>query len=273
MKGRTTCPNCEHKFVLRVPEDKKIHKIICPSCKKSFTIKTDKCDKNKTGECSWEEHGEPRKTILSKIKPRTNKPMIAFLLLVIVFCLGISTSVFSEKFIEINADVVNAIGFEGTLEVVVFDKENNTLEDVMVIIGGNSTTSNSEGIAVIQNVEIGIQTVDIYRPDLQTVKQEVLVVPFFTTHQDITLEKGETHSVYFNTLGCSLILGIFSVFALLSAITCFRRKNFDVAVAGAILGIFSFGFLFIGSVLSIIAFFMIIKSKEEFDDGKKGKIF
>ena len=66
---------------------------------------------------------------------------------------------------------------------------------------------------------------------------------------------------------------IFSVFALLGAFTTWKRKNFDVSVAGSLIGLFSFGFFLIGSILSIIAFVLIIKSKEEFDDGKQGKVF
>jgi hypothetical protein len=52
-----------------------------------------------------------------------------------------------------------------------------------------------------------------------------------------------------------------------------KRKHFDVAVAGSIISIFSFGFFLIGAIISIIAFIIIMKCKEEFDDGKKGKTF
>ena len=47
----------------------------------------------------------------------------------------------------------------------------------------------------------------------------------------------------------------------------------DVAVVGALLGIFSFGFFLLGSILSIISLFLILSSKEEFENGKKGKSF
>ena len=70
-----------------------------------------------------------------------------------------------------------------------------------------------------------------------------------------------------------MIILIFSIFALIGAIACIQRKHFDVAVVGCFLSIFSFGFFMIGSVLAIIALIFIYKSKEEFDDGKKGKFF
>ena len=69
------------------------------------------------------------------------------------------------------------------------------------------------------------------------------------------------------------MFGIFSIFALMGAITCFKRQHLDVASVGSLIGIFSFGFFFIGSILSIIAFVLIMKSREEFENGKKGKIF
>ena len=61
--------------------------------------------------------------------------------------------------------------------------------------------------------------------------------------------------------------------ALFAAIVCLRRIHFDVAFVGSFLGIFSFGFFLIGSILSIIALVIIWFSKEEFKNGKKGKIF
>jgi len=77
----------------------------------------------------------------------------------------------------------------------------------------------------------------------------------------------------FDEMSCTIILLIFSVFALLGAIACLKRKHFDIAVAGCIISIFTFGFFLVGSILSIIAFVIVMKSKEEFEDGKKGKIF
>ena len=100
MKGRTTCPKCKHEFVLDLPEDNNKQEISCPNCKSKFVIQAKCADNEKGEECSWEEHGEPRKTILSRIKPKTNKPMMAIILLVIVFAIGLTTAIFSEVFIK-----------------------------------------------------------------------------------------------------------------------------------------------------------------------------
>lgn len=92
MKGKTTCPKCNDEFVMDVPDNSEVHTIICPSCSHSFVIKRS-CQEEPDDECGWEEHGEPRKTILSSLKKKTNKPIIASFLLLAVGVLGIFTAV------------------------------------------------------------------------------------------------------------------------------------------------------------------------------------
>ena len=102
----------------------------------------------------------------------------------------------------------------------------------------------------------------------------MIVFPFAISRYEIIMEEGDgNESVSFETFGCSIILAIFSVFALLGAILSLKREHLDVAYAGSIIGIFSFGFFMIGSVICIIAFILIMFSKEEFENGKSGKIF
>lgn len=62
---------------------------------------------------------------------------------------------------------------------------------------------------------------------------------------------------------CVAIIGVFSVFALLGGLFSLRKKNFAIAIVGAILGIFTLGF-FIGSILSILALIFIAISKNAF---------
>ena len=88
MKGKTTCPKCNHEFVLDVPDEQEITTINCPNCTHSFTIKR-VCHEEPDDECGWEEYGEPRKTVLSSIINKTNKPVIASFLLLTVGVLGI----------------------------------------------------------------------------------------------------------------------------------------------------------------------------------------
>lgn len=92
MKGKTTCPQCNHEFVMDVPEDSETHTIKCPQCNHLFVIKRT-CQEEPDDECGWEEYGEPRKTILSSMKKKTNKPIIASFLLLATGILGIFTAI------------------------------------------------------------------------------------------------------------------------------------------------------------------------------------
>ena len=92
MKGRTTCPKCKYELVMDLPDDIEQHTVECPSCHHFFVIKKT-CNDDEEEECGWEEHGEPRKTILSSLKKKTNKPIIASFLLLTVGVLGIFTAV------------------------------------------------------------------------------------------------------------------------------------------------------------------------------------
>jgi DNA-directed RNA polymerase subunit RPC12/RpoP len=274
VKGRTTCPKCKHEFVLDVEEDKETYKVTCPNCNNDFTIKTSSCNPNEKGECSWEEHGEPRKTILSSIKPRTNKPMIAAVLLIIVFCMGLTTAVFSETFVETSLDIASEMGIKGTVELLVTDQMNQSIENVNITIDGRTGNITVEGLFHLENVTLGKQTAEIYAEGYNKLSYEILVLPIITTYHEIKMEKGaEEKIIPFDALGCSLIFAILSVFALFGAVSCLKRKHFDVAIAGSIISIFSFGFFMIGAIISIIAVIIIMKCKEEFDDGKKGKTF
>ena len=92
MKGKTTCPQCTHEFVMDVPEDAETHNIQCPQCGHLFVIKRT-FQEDQDDECGWEEYGEPRKTILSSMKKKTNRPIIASFLLLATGILGVFTAV------------------------------------------------------------------------------------------------------------------------------------------------------------------------------------
>jgi len=187
LKGKTICPICKNQFTFELTEEKKIQDVLCPKCKNKFRVEA-KCNSK---ELDWEEYGEPRKTVLSCIKPRSNKPIIAVLFLICVFLIGISTATFFDIFVQ---TTVNNISF----------------------------------------------------------------LEFF---------KNNTNLSY------SIFIIIISIFALISLFACIKREYFILAIAGSFIAIFSFGFFFIGSILSIIAFILIFISRDEFKDEKKGKIF
>lgn len=274
MKGRTTCPECKKEFILDLPKDDKKHQVVCPECGIKFDVfaKYDKTCKGQ--ECTWEEHGEPRKTILSATKPKTNKPIIAAVLLICVFVIGVATSVFSEEFIESTLDVAANVGLTSDVEIYLTN-QTNTIENATITLNGQTIPYKQNGIYYMKNVKPGIQTIEITTADYKTQSVEILVTPFFKSEKKIKLEddKGQADKIYFDNIGCSIIIAIFTVFALFAMIACLKRQNVDVAIAGSFFGIFSFGFFFIGSILSIIAFLLIMKSRDEFKDAKRGKHF
>ncbi len=274
MKGSIVCPSCKENFSIDLPEDAEKHKVSCPNCQYEFNVKP-VCRNKSSDDCSWEEYGEPRKTILSSIKPETKKPFIAIFLLIIIFSIGVTTAVFSEAFIETSLDLSSSMGFTGEIKLHVTDYNNRSLEEVNILLNEKTIEHQSSGKYYLKDIEPGVQTIQLSDDDFKTQKIELLILPFITTEENIQMHAGtgEAETIYFNSMGCSAIIIIFSIFALLSMIACIKRQHCDLAIVGSFLAIFSFGFYFIGSILSIVAFVLIILSRDEFENGKTGKIF
>lgn len=192
MKGKTSCPNCNHDFIMDMPDDSNTHLVDCPKCAHTFSIKRAANSKSDE-EQVWEEYGEPRKTILSSIKKKTNKPLIASFLLLATGLLGIITAIINSS-----SNNLNIQPFEG----------------------------------IIANLS--------------------------------WLPLGD--------LSFSIALVVFSIFALIGSITVYKRRYFVFTAVCAILGILSIG-LIVGLVLALIALELIIVSRDEFENGTKGKVF
>jgi len=64
---------------------------------------------------------------------------------------------------------------------------------------------------------------------------------------------------------CFTILIILSIFPILGGILSIRKKLMPIAILSGILGILSFGMLFISPLLSIIALILIYMSRNEFN--------
>ena len=175
-----------------MPDDTEKYEITCPKCSHSFVIKKT-CKESPEDECWWEEHGEPRKTILSSIKKKTNKPIIASFLLLATCFLGIFTA---------------------------------------VLYG----SSNGQPISELE---------------------------FITNNLPL---------LSFDKVILSIFIIIFSIFALIGSMTVFKRRYYVFSALCAFIGIFSIG-LFVGFILSIVALELIIVSRDEFENGTKGKVF
>lgn len=65
-------------------------------------------------------------------------------------------------------------------------------------------------------------------------------------------------------LVCGIIFIVLGILVVLGGISAITRKSWPLALIGSIIGIFTIGFYFTGSLLSIIALILIAISKDEF---------
>ena len=283
MRGKTTCPKCKTSFVLEIPDTTKdVHEATCPKCGHKFKLKMVKKDEDH----SWEEIGEPRKAILSSIKEKTNKPMIAGILLVIVFISAIITSSSvlitiepmktNEKFLN---NIFASIG-EVTITGTVLDNiTKQPIKNVTIsVVDTNISTFSKNGSFELKNVPVGYRTLNISAEDYKTLHVKIFLLKnLFSKEkikQDFYLDKGsgveeKEERGLLNLLIkswyiCSILIIIFGLLALVGAIACFMRKYIIIALIGSIFGIFTFGIIFIGPLCSIIALIIILLSREEF---------
>jgi DNA-directed RNA polymerase subunit RPC12/RpoP len=286
MKGRIQCPHCGKDFIA-IEKDGHIKEIQkCPNCGKKISLKRknkndENCEKTSSDnyeECNWEEHGEPRKTILSSFKPRTDKPMLASLLLLTVVIIGISSAIFPEAYLQTPLDVLSATGSTGAITLFVQDQDGTNMDNILVWVDPlfkNST--NTSGFVTLENLSLGKQHLFIsINGTVTSEAKEIFILPFhtettITVMQDSTSLKIQEQLT--DLVWCSSIVIILSIATIFGFIASWKRQHFDAAVIGSIVGIFTIGFYFIGSILSIIAIILLLLSKEEFDDGKKGKSF
>jgi len=261
------CPNCTHHFKAKTAQFKNVNT-------------AEDTSKKEETDCFWEEHGEPRKTILSSIKPRTDKPMIASLLLIVVVCIAIFSAIFPMVFLQGPMNVASFAGMNGQLTIVL---DNNSVIDaanISLSIGQekNLTLQNDESF-FISSLQLGKHDLIITEESNNVstrVRKEVFIFPFNLSTYTLKITSADPLTIQDSTaeLGwLSSILIILSVVTLIGAVMSFRRQHSDVAFIGGLIGIFTIGFYFSGIILSIIALWLIRRSKDEFDDGKKGKSF
>jgi len=67
---------------------------------------------------------------------------------------------------------------------------------------------------------------------------------------------------------CSVVLLCIGAVEFIGGFYAIKRKNWVVALIGALAGIFIIGFFFLSSILSVIALIMILIAKDEFSDIK-----
>jgi hypothetical protein len=290
MKGRITCPKCGQNIIADVNKDIPAFALDCPQCDHHFKVKTSQVDVSNVpkdsevdveADCDWEEHGEPRKTILSSIKPRTDKPMIASILLILVVLIGIFSAVFPTMFLQAPVSVASIAGVNGDLTVIVDNSSVIGANDIMLSIDEENTSFVQKNDSFsTSSVSLGEHEITISHSannsSDQTVTKQVYVLPFNLSTYSVTLTGVNPLAIEDDTLELgwlSSIILILSVVSLIGAVMSWRRKYSDVALIGSVVGIFSIGIYFSALILGVIAFWLILKSRDEFDDGKKGKSF
>jgi hypothetical protein len=75
----------------------------------------------------------------------------------------------------------------------------------------------------------------------------------------ITIEQLQSILVTCGIIGC-----ILSVFALVGGIVAVKRKSWGLAIVGGILGIFTIGPIFLGSIISLVGLILVAVSRKEF---------
>jgi hypothetical protein len=292
MKGRITCPKCAKQFKAEAEKGMKKLSVNCPHCNNKFNVRitypeSDECIDvaSDVEECTWEEHGEPRKTILSSIKPRTDKPMFVAFLLTIVFIIAIISAFSTATFIETPTSVLSATGIRGSLQISVLDTNNAPIENIYVNMNDKNDniqfSTDQNGNVAINDINLGKNQVWISynssdnKASLQLI--EVFVYPFIQSNYEFEVNNvGSVPMVETSNTDmtwCSIIIIILSIICLIGAICAWKRKHFDIAIVGSIIGIFTIGIFFVGAILSIASLIILFYSKEEFENGKKGKRF
>lgn len=259
------CPKCDHRFVAKTSQ-----------CKRLDVSKDSPVDVE--ADCFWEEHGEPRKTILSSIKPRTDKPMIASILLIIVVCIGVSSALMPTIFLQGPTAIASLAGVNGELTIVLDNTSVINPNDITLRINQNEDVFIRDGDSFFaSSLELGKHDILItHQLNNETTIKQVFIFPFNLSTYRIKITNADPLEIKDSTVELgwlTSILIILSMVTLIGAVMCWKRRHSDVAFIGSIVGIFTIGFYFSGVVLSVIAFLLILKSREEFDDGKKGKSF
>jgi len=75
----------------------------------------------------------------------------------------------------------------------------------------------------------------------------------------ITIEQLQSILVTCGIIGC-----ILSIFAITGGIVAVKRKAWGLAIVGGILGIFTIGPLFLGSIISVVGLILVAISRKDF---------
>ncbi len=238
--------------------------------------------------------GPPRRMVT-----KSSKPTIAGVLLILTGIIGFIFAAGSgfigslfgnvDEFMElIGEDDTSSINGEVTYDSGI------PVENANVSIVGTDlyTFTDETGKFLINNVPVGKQKIQILKEGYNTVIYKAFIYPSEESmltgfegdenkkanYYEIELTPGsqvieEGEYPPFEMLSvvcfvCAMIIAIFSLFAIIGGYFALTRKKFSIAIIGAILGIFSIGFI-IGSILAIVAIVLLFISREEFRSNER----
>ena len=225
---------------------------------------------------------------------RSSKPGIAGSLLIIAGILGIvmagamfaGSVVFGnfEGMVE-NFSPTDPVDISGKVTFTNGDPVENA---TVSIIGHNlSTETDENGVYYMYNAPFGQQRIRVELDGYNTIIQKVYITPeerksdwegfseeedlgskynFVLTPGDDTIEKGSYPDWGFIEgilKVCGTVIIILSIITLTAGLFALKRKMFPFVVIGAVVGIFTMGFI-IGTIMCIIALFILLLSKDEF---------
>jgi hypothetical protein len=244
----------------------------------------------KPGELHYHYYYEPPKMI----KPRSSKPTIAGVLLLIhgIFNIAlILLLIFAGVFVSDLGSGFEFFGEEGTGDITgtVTFLNGTSVENATISIVDTQfiTTTDENGNYLIYNVPTGNQKIMVEFEGYNTIILKAFVEPenmdmqthqngdtdqnknehdFVLTEGDDILERGSYPPFEFIRnilLVCAAVLIVLSIFSLIGAYAAFKRENFKLAIGGAIAGVLSLG------LFALIALFILLLAKDEFKKSQK----
>lgn len=159
--------------------------------------------------------------------------------------------------------------------------DNNSQMDVIIIIDDEyyNLTPNQQGRYAIEGVPSGEAVITVKWPGYAGQKREVIITEneemgymsdrYIGNRFDFQLEKGtgiedtEANPIMGLLTVCSVMILIFSLFALAGAYFTYTRRSYTMALMGGLGGVLAFGW-FIGAFLALVALYFIHRSKVDF---------
>jgi hypothetical protein len=274
MRGKTTCPQCGEKYSLDLPDDATgTQSTTCPACKHSFNIDLGE-------KINLNNDKTPLIPPSLHLKPRSHKPKIAGVFLIIACIAGI---LFWGPLYLNHQDFLTDASSQGqwtvTFQGRIINETGSYLSNVTVDLAeeNNTVITDTAGQFILDDIPWGYHVLHLSKTNYTTTHITIFVLPFtpggnqkeyilIQGDDEITIDSQMVKDMKTYIPPLSLLFIVFSVVALIGGLFSFQRKILPLALLGAILGIFTLGPFFICTILSIAAVILIVYSRDEFGE-------